>query len=178
MRKNFLNTALILGALLLAGCGGGSSDGGNETIENKVLGVWEPLDGPCINDEDSGWSEKVVAQFTSDTIRSEEKTYSEFGCHEEDLVSHEVTTIHYRIGDRVQASNGDEAYAFDMTLINEEVLVGEESEDEEENQGQTRYSMIAMEGDILVLASGDLEHDGSSPERRANILDGRFTKIQ
>lgn len=185
MTKNLLNTALILGTLFIAGCGGGSTNTTDETIENKILGVWEPLYSPCKNDEFYGESKKTVAHFISDTIvKADKKTYSEFGCNEDDLIYHEVITIRYKIGDLVQASNGDEAYEFDMTKISEEVIVGEPNGDEEENLEQTRYSMIAMLDidqyeDVLVFAKGDdLEHDGSSPEKRENILDDSMIRIQ
>ena len=182
MRKNLLNTALILGVLFLVGCGGGSSDSANETIEKKMLGVWEPLYSPC---KDIGpESMKSLFTITADTIEAERKTYSEFGCNEDDLIYHDTVTFSYQIGDPVQTAKGYPGYEFDFTKTEWVLYSGDPKGDEESDLGQTRYSMIAMldidqHEDVLVFANGDdSAHDGSSPDKRENILDDSMIKVQ
>ncbi len=150
--------------MLFTGCGGG----GSGDSYNMLLGTWDRYaengDGPCINNEEYGYSEIDVLTFKEDVATSDWKFYGELNCQEEDLLEDEIVTWGYSIGNKTEGSEGEEAYEFDVWQLSS-IDNGEEETLSDEDK-QTLYLMFKIEDGKLSFT----DDDNTSADNRSNVF--------
>jgi len=186
MTKTLGLTSIVLGSLILSGCGGGGSNvqtlSATETAQNKLLGDWELIEDSttgCRNDTTDGTSEKVVFTFTKNNVLSDDKVYSELNCQESDLDYYATGIYDYTIGQQTKGSHNEVSYEMDITQTGFTLHSGQSNGSELEDIGIPFYTMVTFDGEKLKFANDNQKMDGSTKEKRANTFDSNayWTKI-